>query len=216
MSRTSRDRGSSIEERYLDILDEYCDKAYVYSVICQKTSSYYNKLKYALQLPLIITSTVLTYINSNDDDSTASAMKVVNPVFNLTTALLLAVNNLLKLESKANDFKNNGIKFQKLSHLIEQKVLERNINQDLINSVITQYDNISENSMDNIPNHICAYVRTLYGTKRHLPIICNGVEKINSNILNAPAIIENVVSDISPTRSPRVLNTRPAQSDIQV
>ena len=196
------------EERYIDILEQYCDKSFVYSVLCSKSSSFFNRWKYALQLPLIITSTVLTYINSNQDENMMDAMKVVNPVFNLFTAILLALNNMLKLESKANDFKNNGIKFQKLSHLIEQKQLEGDINNDFINSVITQYDNITENCYE-IPRHICNTVHNLYATKKHLPVVCNGVQKIDTKILNAPNVLKK-------QSSPRVLNTKQFQPDLQV
>ena len=197
---------------YKDILDQYCDKSFVYSVLCSKTSSFFNKWKYALQMPLIITSTVLTYVNSNQDENMIEHMKIVNPVFNLMTAILLALNNMLKLESKANDFKNNGIKFQKLSHLIEQKQLEGDINNDFINSVITQYDNISENCHE-IPNHISKQVHNEYATKKHLPVVCNGVQKIETNILNAPNISENM-SDV--VRTPRVIPTKQFQPDLQV
>jgi hypothetical protein len=196
------------EERYNDILEQYCDKSFVYSVLCSKSSSFFNRWKYALQLPLIITSTVLTYINSNQDENMMDAMKVVNPVFNLFTAILLALNNMLKLESKANDFKNNGIKFQKLSHLIEQKQLEGDINNDFINSVITQYDNITENCYE-VPRHICKTVHNLYATKKHLPVVCNGVQKIDTKILNAPNVLKK-------QSSPRVLNTKQFQPDLQV
>lgn len=188
---------NNINNRYDDILDQYLDRSFVYSVLCQKSASYYNKWKYALQLPLILTSTILTYINSNNDENMMEAMRVVNPVFNLSTAILLAMNNMLKFESKSNEFKNNAIKFQKLSHLIEQKMIENNINQDFINSIITQYDNISENCHD-VPGHICKVVHDTYKTAKHLPTICNGVKKI--------------VVEISPQQSPIELNTLPIES----
>jgi hypothetical protein len=202
-----------MSERYNDILDQYCDKSFVYSVLCSKTSSFYNRWKYALQLPLIITSTVLTYVNSNQDENMAEHMKIVNPVFNLMTAILLALNNMLKLESKANDFKNNGIKYQKLCHLIEQKLLENDINNDFMNSVITQYDNVSENCHE-IPNHISKQVHNTYATKKHLPVVCNGVAKIDTKIIsNAP----NVAGDTNDVvRTPRVIPTKQFQSDLQV
>ena len=197
-----------MSERYNDILDQYCDKSFVYSVLCSKTSSFYNRWKYALQLPLIITSTVLTYVNSNQDDSMREHMKIVNPIFNLITAILLALNNMLKLESKANEMKNNSVKYQKLCHLIEQKLFEDSVNNDFINSVITQYDNISENCHE-IPSHISKQVHNTYATKKHLPVVCNGVQKIQTNILNAPTFSEK-------QSSPRVLNTKRFQPDLQV
>ena len=202
-----------MSERYNDILDQYCDKSFVYSVLCSKTSSFYNRWKYALQLPLIITSTVLTYVNSNQDENMAEHMKIVNPVFNLMTAILLALNNMLKLESKANDFKNNGIKYQKLCHLIEQKLLENDVNNDFMNSVITQYDNISENCHE-IPSHISKQVHNTYATFKHLPVVCNGVQKIETKIIsNAPNFLENT-NDV--VRTPRVIPTKQFQSDLQV
>jgi hypothetical protein len=212
MSNLTRAGSTSINERYNDILDQYCDKSFVYSVLCQKSSSYFNRLKYALQLPLIVTSTVLTYINSNNDENMLEAMRIVNPIFNLTTAILLAVNNMFKFESKANDFKNNGIKFQKLSHLIEQKMLEspNNINQDLINSIITQFDNITENCTD-VPGHICRSVHNEFATKKHLPIICNGVAKIATNVFSIEVV--NDSHNESPRVSPRVLKTKPSKDD---
>lgn len=166
-----------IESKYKNILDQYVDKSFVYSVLCSKASSYYNMLKYGFQLPLILTSTVMTYINANNDESMAENMKIVNPVFNLITAVLLSINNMFKFESKANDFKNNSIKFQKLSHLIEQKILKNDISDDFIQSIISQYDTIVENCLD-VPHHICNNTRILYGGKKHLPIVCNGVEKL--------------------------------------
>lgn len=164
-------------DNYIGILDEYNDKAFVYSVLCSKSSRYYNYLKLAFQLPLILTSTVLTYINSNNNPDMENAMKIVNPVFNMLTAIILGIQNIFKFESKSNEYRQSCIKFQKLSHQIEAKLLKKQeINEDFIASIILQYDSIQEDCMD-IPSHICNSVRNEYGTKKHLPIIINGIAK---------------------------------------
>lgn len=170
----------SVENKYLEILEQYNDKAFVYSILCSRASRYYNYWKLGFALPLILTSTVLTYINANDNDAMMSAMKIVNPVFNMITAILLGIQNVFKFESKSNEFKNSCLKFQKLSHLIENKIIKKDVGEDFITNIIQQYDDIQEDAMD-IPNFICNGVRKLYGGKKHLPIICNGVEKINKS-----------------------------------
>ena len=171
----------SVEAKYLEVLEQYNDKSFVYSILCSRASRYYNYWKLSFALPLILTSTVLTYINSNNDPQLENAMKIVNPVFNMLTAILLGIQNVFKFESKSNDFKSSCFKYQKLCHQIEAKLLNtQDINEDFITNIVTSYDNIQEDCMD-IPNFICNSVRSLYGGKKHLPIICNGVEKINKS-----------------------------------
>jgi len=164
-------------EKYIDILEQYNDKSFVYSLLCSKTSRYYNYMKLGFAMPLILTSTALTYINSNNDPSMQDAMRFINPIFNMITAIILGVQNVFKFETKSNQYKQNCIKFQKLSHQIEAKMLNKqDINEDFITSIIMQYDNIQEECMD-LPSHICNAVRKEFATKRHLPIIINGISK---------------------------------------
>jgi len=171
------------KQKFLDVLDVYNDKAFVYSVLCIQASRYYNILKYTFQLPIIITSSVLSILNgSTGDDNIDKHMKIINTVFNITTALILSINNVFKFETKANDFKNSAMKLQKLSHIIESKLLESDtINHDFINSIVSSYDNITE-AIDDIPGHICKRVRAEYGSKKHLPTVINGIPKIKINI----------------------------------
>jgi hypothetical protein len=170
------------KKKLTDVLEVYNDKAFVYSVLCIQASRYYNYLKYTFQMPIIITSSVLSILNgSTGDESIDKNMKIINTIFNITTALILSVNNTFKFETKANDFKNTAIKMQKLSHLIESKILEGDINHDFINSIVSSYDNITE-GIDDVPSHICKRVRAEYATKKHLPTIINGISKIKINV----------------------------------
>lgn len=170
-------------KKFTDVLEVYNDKAFVYSVLCIQASRYYNILKYTFQMPIIITSSVLSILNgSTGDENIDKHMKIINTVFNITTALILSVNNTFRFEAKGNDFKNSAIKFQKLSHLIESKILESDtINHDFINSIVSSYDNITE-GIDDIPSHICKRVRAEYATKKHLPTVINGISKIKINV----------------------------------
>jgi hypothetical protein len=169
-------------KKFLDVLEVYNDKAFVYSVLCIQASRYYNFLKYTFQMPIIITSSVLSILNgSTGDENIDKNMKIINTIFNILTALILSINNTFRFEAKGNDFKNTAIKFQKLSHTIESKILEGDINHDFINSIVSTYDNITEN-IDDIPSHICKRVRAEYATKKHLPTVINGISKIKINV----------------------------------
>lgn len=194
--------------KYIKICESYNDKAFVFSTLCTQTSRHYNTLKYCFQVPLIITSTVLSIFNSNVDTDMGNSLKIVNPIFNILTALLLSINNAFRFESKSDQFKHHAIKFQKLSSLIESKMVEGDITKDFITVVINTYDGITEGINDDIPSHICARVHKLYAGKKHLPILINGVKK---ELIEDHFVIN--VSDESPKTSPRVLETKPHKGD---
>ena len=175
-------RASSIEDKkYIDILDVYNDKSFVYSVLCNQSARFYNVLQYSFQIPIILTSSVLSVLNGSQNEDLDKHLKLINTIFNIITALVLSLKSTFQFESKYNDFKLNGMKFQKLSHLIESKVLEGNINQDFVNMVMTAYDNIVESLDADVPSHICNRVRKEYATKKHLPICINGIKKENNH-----------------------------------
>ena len=173
----------SDNNKFLEVLDVYNDKAFVYSILCIQSARYFNYLKYMFQLPIIITSSVLSILNgTTGDENVDKHMKIINTIFNITTALVLSINNTFRFESRANNFKSAAQKLQKLSHLIESKILEGSINHDFIENIVATYDNITE-SIDDVPSHICKRVKAEYATKKHLPTIINGVQKIDSKIL---------------------------------
>ena len=199
----------SDNRKFLEVLDVYNDKAFVYSILCIQSARYFNYLKYMFQLPIIITSSVLSILNgTTGDENVDKHMKIINTIFNITTALVLSINNTFRFESRANNFKSAAQKLQKLSHLIESKILENSINHDFIENIVSTYDNITE-GIDDVPSHICKRVKAEYATKKHLPTIINGVQKIDSKIISN-------ASNVLKESSPRVLKTKQFQSDLQV
>jgi hypothetical protein len=187
------ERPKGLEKTYSDILEEYNDKIFIYSLLCIQTNKYYNILKYSFQIPLILTSTILSILNSNIKNE-ESSMKIINTVFNIITALILSINNIFRFESKANNFRNNYNKFQKLSHFIEKKILDKNeINIDLINNIISEYTNIIENIEDEIPIHICNRINLIYNTYKTLPVIITSNNKIIKQSVNN--ILPNIYNE---------------------
>jgi len=165
----------SVISNNLQILKDHKEKSHLYSILCSKASLYYYYTKLGFDIPLILSSSVLTYINSNNDEKLIIYMKIINPIFNIITAILLGVHNIFQFESKSTQLKSNSIKFQKLNQLIENKIANNCITEDVVTNIIEQYDNIQEDCM-NIPKHICKSVKKKYvenncTNKRKLPII---------------------------------------------
>jgi hypothetical protein len=147
--------------------------------MCIETARYYNVLKYSFQLPIIITSSILSILNgTTQNEKMKSLMPLINTIVNIFTALVVSLNNIFLFEAKSNDFRNASIKFTKLNHTIQSKCLEGSFNKDFIDSIMTSYDNIVEQIDTDIPSHICKKIQTQYETKKHLPNIINsGVER---------------------------------------
>jgi hypothetical protein len=177
LDRKSSDPNIFRLKSYEKMLSTYTDKCYVYSILCGKSSRYFNMLKNIFSIPLILLASIMSVINGSVKDS--ESLKLLNICFNILTSLLIGINSSLRFESKANDFKGLSIKYQRLGHLIEQKLINEYepISDEFILSIVSSYDNLTESINEDIPEHICINVRKLYARKRSLPNIINGVEK---------------------------------------
>ena len=126
----------------IEILKQYRDKSFVMSVLCQMCSDYYSRYKNIISIPLIISSSIMTILNASNFD--AESMKYSNVVLNTATALVLSMSSAFKVVEKCSAFRSASIKFTKLTHLIEDKILynERLDCKDA-RDIIMQYDAIN-------------------------------------------------------------------------
>lgn len=162
-------------------LDDYTDRTFVMSILCNQAQIHYNRIKTILQLPLIITSSVMSIINSSFSyDKDANALRIINITNNMTTALLLGISNFLKINEKQQNFKISYEKFHKLSSSIETKSISKDeITVEYVNEVILNYDSLCEIISYDIPEYIKKRVRAEYATKKTLPVIINGINKLD-------------------------------------
>lgn len=159
-------------------LDDYFDRCFVYSVLLTRTFSYYSRLKTLLKIPIILTSSAMSIVNSNLGGENDRALKIVNITFNLLTAIILSMSSTFKIEEKVHCFQSAERKFSKLTSVIEQKIIcEEEITPEFISRIMNEYDNIVESIDYDIPRFICISVRKEYATKKTLPLIINGVKK---------------------------------------
>ena len=167
----------------INLLECYRDKTYVSAVLCEKSSSYFNFYKNVFNIPLIISSSVMTILNSSDIHS--DSLKIVNIIINGTTAITLAIVNNLKFAERGSLFKANHLKFTKLLHSIEDSLIndKNNISTEKIREYISVYDTLYENLDYSFPDSIKNSVRTLYKGKKVLPNILNCESTINSQVV---------------------------------
>jgi hypothetical protein len=156
-------------------LDDTLDRCFVYSIMLHRAERFYNRMKMLFKMPIILTSSAMSIVNSNFE---GDQMKSVNIVFNILTGVILAVGTAWQFEAKEQEFSNAKKKFVKLSCEIEGKQLSNEkIDPAYVTSVIERYNNIEENLDYDIPQFILKSTREMYKGEKTLPIIINGVKK---------------------------------------
>ena len=162
-----------ISTEHIKLLESYRDKAYITSILCAQSSEHFSFLRSMVNLPLIISSSVMTVLNSMSDNS--NEMKYANIVLNTWTSLILSIIGNFKLTEQATNFKQIEIKMNKLTHKIEDFLsidLENTKIED-IRAIINEYDALNESLDFPFPNFIKNRVKKIYSGKETLPNILN-------------------------------------------
>ena len=157
------------------LLESYRDKTYVSNILCTETSNFYSFIKNLVNIPLILSSSIMTILNSSDFDP--HTMRVPNIVLNASTGLILSLINNYKLGEKCGTFRNKGIKYMHLCNQIEDSLTNdiNNITVDKIRNYINEYDSIGETLEFGFPHHIKNRIRQRFIDKKKLPNILNMV-----------------------------------------
>lgn len=154
----------------MDIINEYYDKTFISSLLCELSYGYYSFLYQMIIFPTILSSSVLTILNSSEIDK--EIIKIINIVVNGINTILLAINSNFKLNDRFNHFKNMKIKFNALNHRIEsdknKKLNDVNYNIN-IDEIINTFDNLYNDLSYQFPGHIKNKIIKKYGNKRKLP-----------------------------------------------
>ena len=160
--------------QFIKTMEQYRDKSYVLSILYQRHSNFYNNIKNIINLPLIITSSLMSIINSNFDPH---ELKIINIIVNCVMALLLSLMNNFKIDIKAQIFHNLSQKMNRLCHKIESELSDNidAITSDIIESFINEYDNLNESLEFGLIDYINNQVKDLYKDVKTLPSSLNCV-----------------------------------------
>ncbi len=161
---------------YRSTLLEYRDKIHIYNVLTSKASDYYGTLKLFVNIPIIVSSSAMSIINSS---FAPESMQIPNICINACTALLIGLINNFKIVEQSSNFRNSSSKFLKLLHLVEDKLTNPDLDIEDVRDITRQYDELLE-QIEVIPNFIKNRVRKMYIGKKYLPIIlCEGSQDIS-------------------------------------
>jgi hypothetical protein len=180
------------------IVKEYNDRIYIYSILCNRSEVYYNRLKFFCSVPVILISSLMSVLNSNLEQN---ILKNFNIIFNALTAFILAFSNLMKVNEKVQEFKDIRKKFNTLDSLIEMQLATGGdgLTSDFVTNIIKDYDNIVDNMNFEIPDHICRNVYKQYKNQKVLPIVLHGMreESEYKNTLYEKKSLNEVLKTVS-------------------
>jgi hypothetical protein len=151
-------------------LKEYRDKTYIYQILSLKTTTFYNRIKQIVQLPIILISSIMAIINSTFPPND---LQVANVILNGTVAFFMNLIGTYQIAEKVGRFKSVSQKFSQLLHLIEDKINNNNCDVEDVRDITRIYDELLT-QCDDIPQFICDRVRRQYNGKLTLPVVLNG------------------------------------------
>jgi hypothetical protein len=153
-----------------NLINEYYDKSFISSLLCELSYGFYAFLWNCIIFPTILSSSILTVLNSSEIDK--DTVKVINIVVNGINTILLTINSNFKLNDRYNHFRSMKIKFNALNHKIEternKKINDPNfvINVD---DYINTFDNLYNDLSYQFPTHIKNKIIKKYGGHKKLP-----------------------------------------------
>ena len=167
-----------ISTEQIQLLESYRDKAYITSILCSQSSENFSFLRSIVNIPLILSSSTMTVLNSMSEDDD-NRMKFANIILNAWTSLILSLVGNFKLPEQTREqvtnFAQIQVKMNKLTHQIEDKLtidLESCKIED-IRHFINDYDALYEQLDYAFPNFIKNRVKKVYAGKKVLPNILN-------------------------------------------
>jgi hypothetical protein len=163
-----------ISTDHIKLLESYKDKAYITSILCAQISEHFEFLRSIINIPLILSSSVMTVMNSMNETNN-NEIKISNIVLNTWTSLILSLVGNFKLTEQETNCKQIEIKMNELTHKIEDFLsldLESTKIED-IRAIVNEYDSLNESLDFPFPNFIKNRVKKVYKDKRTLPNALN-------------------------------------------
>lgn len=151
------------------------DRLHVASVLTNRSSIYYSRIKSILLFPNMLISSVSMIFNNQNFDSTF--LRYYNTIINSITVFLLAVQTQLKISENADIFKSSSNSLLTILHEIENKENTGILSSEFVGTCNQRYDLIMGN-IPIIPSRIREKTREEYKGKYHLPLIINGCPKL--------------------------------------
>ena len=151
-------------------IELYKDYSYIMYILCDKTASFYSKIKNIINIPIVICSTGLSILNTTNFDE--NMIKNISICLNLLIAVSVAILNLFKITEKEFSFKSHSMNFLKLYNKINTELAKSKtiLTKIDIMSIINEYNLLCEYITFHIPSRIRKEIRENYKNYK-LPIM---------------------------------------------
>ena len=144
-------------------------------LLCSKASGYWSMIKFAFNIPLVLTSSAMCIINSISED--ANVVKVPNIVVNAISVLIISLNNSIKASEKCDLFRRLSQQFLLLAGQIEN---DNEITDSEFQLISLKYENlINDVLFEEIPTRYKLQVAESF-KNRVVPLQLNGT--IGNNV----------------------------------
>lgn len=155
----------TLEER----IEKLLSKTEAMVLLCSKANGYWSMIKFAFNIPLVLTSSAMCIINSISDD--ANEVKVPNIVVNAVSVLIISLNNSIKASEKCDLFRRLSQQFLLLSGQIENDV---ELDENEFNMIALKYENLVNDVLfEEIPYRYKMQVAESF-KDRYVPLQLNG------------------------------------------
>jgi hypothetical protein len=163
----------SLQERIEKILS----KTESMVLLCSKASAYWSMIKFAFNIPLVLTSSTMCIINSISED--ANVVKIPNIVVNAISVLVMSLNNSIKASEKCDLFRRLSQQFLLLAGQIEN---DNEITDSDFQLIALKYENlINDVLFEEIPNRYKLQVAESF-KHRTVPLQLNGTIGNNARL----------------------------------
>ena len=164
------------------LIDDYLDKSFVMSILCEETKNYYNKIRNLLQFPTIILPSILCVFNAANGSIPLEKHYIlisINIVLNAVIALFVGLQSIFQINDKYNQFQIITNKFTKLEHYIETTTTNTPeiLDSLFVVDIIKSYDSLIDDIDYTFPGFLKNKVKEKYKGSRTMPNILNGDKK---------------------------------------
>ena len=156
-------------------IEKLLSKSEAMVLLCSKASGYWSMIKFAFNIPLVLTSSAMCIINSISED--ANEVKVPNIVVNAISVLIISLNNSIKASEKCDLFRRLSQQFLLLAGQIEN---DNEITDSEFQLISLKYENlINDVLFEEIPQRYKLQVAENF-KNRVVPLQLNGT--IGNNV----------------------------------
>ncbi len=160
-------------------IEKLLSKTEALVLLCSKASGYWSMIKFAFNIPLVLTSSAMCIINSISED--ANEVKIPNIVVNAISVLIISLNNSIKASEKCDLFRRLGQQFLLLAGQIEN---DDEISDNEFSLLALKYENlINDILFEEIPYRYKGQVIESF-KDRYLPLQLNGTIGNNKSYNN--------------------------------